>query len=303
MPPQGPPPQGPPPGGPPGGFPPYGFQQPPEPAAKKQQDAEPGRFRWWDMALSAFYVVMFILGGMSLMAFIPPFAGMVTGGDEVQQQQGLFAVNAVGYVLFGVLTLTASAVALWRSVKRLKFLWWLKILLVPVAWIATLVLNIVVIFFIFGTVPETSENQAAIEGMLGAVPFLAALVVIGLLGPFVEEFFFRHLLIGKLSRYINVWICGLISVVTFPLLHFIPALMGLTDDLTAVSVVPYVTMGLIITVGYIISGRNLFYAWLLHAFNNVMSLTMAYFLEPAAEDSLDQLEQYGAVLRLLTFTG
>lgn len=255
------------------------------------------------MALSAFYVVMFILGGMSLMAFIPPFAGMVTGGDEVQQQQGLFAVNAVGYVLFGVLTLTASAVALWRSVKRLKFLWWLKILLVPVAWIATLVLNIVVIFFIFGTVPETSENQAAIEGMLGAVPFLAALVVIGLLGPFVEEFFFRHLLIGKLSRYINVWICGLISVVTFPLLHFIPALMGLTDDLTAVSVVPYVTMGLIITVGYIISGRNLFYAWLLHAFNNVMSLTMAYFLEPAAEDSLDQLEQYGAVLRLLTFTG
>lgn len=202
-----------------------------------------------------------------------------------------------------MLTLVArllSGQALWRSIRRFAYLWWLKLLLIPVGWIAMLVLNMIIVIFGFGSDPETSQNQEAITAMLDAVPFVAAVVVIAMLGPFVEEFFFRHLLIGKLSRHLNVWICGAISVVTFPLLHFIPALLGLSEDLTLVAVVPYLTMGMLITVGYIVAGRNLFYAWLLHAFNNFMSLVMAYFVQPWAEDMLDQYENLEGGMRLIS---
>lgn len=272
---------------------------PPPVQRPRQRDAEPGRFTWWDLGATLFYVLGFMTGLVGLIGLLPPVDSMLTSEDPDEVQRGLFAINAVSYVVLSAVAVALCGAALWRSIVRLKYLWWLKLLLVPVAWVVTLILNLLLVVLIFGAEPETSENQVAIEAMLGAVPFLAAVVVIGLLGPFVEEYFFRHLLIGKLSRYLNVWICGAISVIAFPLLHFIPALIGLADDLTLVAVVPYLTMGLLITVGYIITGRNLFYAWVLHAFNNVMSLLLAYFVQPWAEQYLEEFENAAAALGVL----
>lgn len=261
----------------------------PRASRKRQRDAEPGRFTWWDLGATLFYVLGFLTGLVSFLVLLPPINALMTGG-EVQQQQGMFTINAISYGVLGAITLSLSAAALWRSVKAFAYLWWLKLLLVPFAWLVTLLLNFVLVVVVLGADPETSENQEAIGAMLQAVPFLAALAVIAVLGPFVEEYFFRHLLIGKLSRYINVWICGAVSVIAFPLLHFIPALFGLADDLTFVAVVPYLTMGVLITVGYIVSGRNLFYAWVLHFFNNFMSLLVTYFVLPWAEDFEQQYQ-------------
>jgi uncharacterized protein len=276
--------------------PPPGWRPPPR---KWQKDADPGRFTWWDLGATLFYVVGFLTGLVGLVALLPPINELITG-DDVQAQQGTFLINAVGYGVLAVIAVVLSGAALWRSIKAFSYLWWLKLLLVPVAWLASIFFNLVIIVLLLGSEGETSENQAAIEAMLQAIPLLAAVAVIGILGPFVEEYFFRHLLIGKLSKYINVWICGAISVVAFPLIHFIPALIGLTDDLTFVSVVPYLTMGIIITVGYIVTGRNLFYAWLLHAFNNVMSLLLSYFLVPWLGDHAGELQ---GVFSLASFVG
>lgn len=264
---------------------------------RSQKDSAPGKFTWWDLGATVFYVVGFLTGLISLVGLLPPVRELLAG-DEVQMQQGLFLVNTIGYVLLALITVLLSGAALWRSIKAFAYLWWLKLLLVPVAWVTMLILNMLLVLLLFGAEPETSENQEAIEAMLAAVPFIAALVVIGILGPYVEEYFFRHLLIGKLSRYINVWICGAISVIAFPLLHFIPALIGMADDLSLISVMPYLTMGIVITLGYILTGRNLFYAWLLHFFNNAMSLLLTYLVVPWAEDVLGPLEGL-AVLKLL----
>ncbi|WP_158583030.1 CPBP family intramembrane glutamic endopeptidase [Nesterenkonia natronophila] len=276
--------------------PPPGWRSPPR---TPQKDADPGSFTWWDLGATLFYVVGFLTGLVGLVALLPPINELITG-DEVQAQQGTFLINAVGYGVLAVIALVLSGAALWRSIKAFSYLWWLKLLLVPVAWFASIFFNLVIIVLLLGSEGETSENQAAIEAMLQAVPLLAAVAVIGILGPFVEEYFFRHLLIGKLSKYINVWVCGAISVVAFPLIHFIPALIGLTDDLTFVSIVPYLTMGIIITVGYIVTGRNLFYAWLLHAFNNIMSLLLSYFLVPWLGDHAGDLQ---GALWLTSFIG
>lgn len=270
-----------------------GWQQPHSaPPRRRQRDSEPGRFTWADLIAFLAYVVVMLVGGVALLGLVPPFSTMLSSGVEAQEQQAQFLLNVVGYGLIFALALAFSAKAFWRSVKAFRHLWWLKLLLIPAAWIGTLILTALIVLSM-GAEPETSANQLAIEGMLQYVPFLAAVLVMGLLGPYVEEYFFRHLLIGKLSRFINIWICGVISVITFPLLHFIPALVtmlvspGAATDLTVISVVPYLVMGSIFTLAYILTGRSLVYAWLLHAFNNVMALVMAYFVQPRLEQFLE----------------
>lgn len=291
-----------------GGYPQAPVQQPPQfaggwgpaPQRKRQRDSEPGRFTWWDLGASLFYVLGFLSGLVGLVGLLPPLAELLNSDDAATAQFGTFLINAIGYGVLALIAVLLCGRALWRSIKAFSYLWWLKLLLIPVGWFVMMVLNVVFVLFGLGSQPQTSANQEAITAMLDAVPFLGAVVVLAVLGPLVEEFFFRHLLVGKLSRHINVWICGAISVVTFPLLHFIPALLGASDDLTLVSVVPYVTMGILITVGYIVAGRNLFYAWLIHAFNNFVSLLVAFFVQPWAEGVLEDYENLDSGLATLT---
>ena len=53
------------------------------------------------------------------------------------------------------------------------------------------------------------------------VPAWLMVPLMVVVGPFVEEYIFRHLLIGKLSRRVNIWICCALSVVLFAALHIV----------------------------------------------------------------------------------
>ena len=123
--------------------------------------------------------------------------------------------------------------------------------------------------------PIKSENQLVIESMTRSVPFVTMFAVTAVMGPLVEEYVFRHLLIGKLSRKINVWVCVAISAVLFTGLHFIGA--G-SFDLT--SAIPYTTLGIMISVAYVVTGKSFAYAYVLHFFNNAVALTLSYTLLP-----------------------
>lgn len=281
---------------------PQQYQPYPQRAPKRQLDADPGPFTWWDAGATLLYILGFMTGLISMLIYVVPgVSDLLDSGVEEDLNLAAFLGNAISYALLGTVALVLSFGALVRSIRTFAYLWWLKLLLIPVIWVGILVLNAALVIII-GDEPQTSQNQEGIVEMLGVVPFLAAFVVIGLLGPYVEEYFFRHLLIGKLSRHVNIWICAAISVVSFPLLHFLPALVGAADDLTLVAVLPYLTMGLAFTLAYILTGRSLIYAWLLHAFNNTMSLLVTYYVMPWAEDmeeQLDQLEQAGHILRVV----
>ena len=281
---------------------PQQYQQYPQPPRKRQLDADPGRFTWWDAGATLLYILGFMTGLISLLIYVlPGVSDLLTSGVQEDLNLAAFLGNAISYGILGTVAIVLSFGALVRSIRTFSYLWWLKLLLIPVIWVGILVFNAALVL-ILGEEPQTSQNQEGIVEMLGVVPFLAAFVVIGLLGPYVEEYFFRHLLIGKLSRHVNIWICAAISVVSFPLLHFLPALVGAADDLTLVAVLPYLTMGLAFTLAYILTGRSLIYAWLLHAFNNTMSLLVTYYVMPWAEDmeeQLEQLEQAGHILRVV----
>jgi membrane protease YdiL (CAAX protease family) len=145
--------------------------------------------------------------------------------------------------------------------------------MLPGGWFLTIMVN-GIIAALTGQA-ATSENQAALESMAGTVPLPVMLVVTALFGPFVEEYLFRHLLIGKLSRKLNVWLCALISTVLFASIHFIGA-----DIASWLEVVPYFMLGVMMAVAYILSGKSLAYSYMLHVINNSIALLVVYLIYP-----------------------
>ncbi|GAB3192981.1 hypothetical protein GCM10027061_24660 [Nesterenkonia suensis] len=236
--------------------------------------------------------------------FFPPAEEISLTPEEARVE---FLVSGLTFGGLAVLVLAVAGKALWRSLAVFTHhSWaWLKIFLVPALWLAIILTNVMLMALLLavtGADPDVSANQAGIEAMLQAAPFWAALLVLGLLAPLVEEYLFRHLLIGKLSRHLNIWLCAVISIVPFAFLHVSTELLA--GDVVAVlmTVVPYLTMSVVFTVAYIFSGRSLLFVWLLHAFNNCMALAMQYWLAPLLED-FDGIEPYGvglAVARALS---
>ena len=129
---------------------------------------------------------------------------------------------------------------------------------------------------------QTSANQAALEEMTTQAPPVLMILMTVVAAPLVEEYLFRHLLIGKLSRWINVWVCAVVSVLAFTLLHF----LGTGGDFRLVETVPYLTLAVAITVSYILMGRSFGYAVLLHMVNNGIAIAMLYLVAPLLPDTL-----------------
>ncbi|GAA1810777.1 CPBP family intramembrane glutamic endopeptidase [Nesterenkonia flava] len=288
-----------------GGYPQGPYQPVPQwtpPERVKQPDSRPGRFLWWDLLPTVPYVVLFF--GLPLF-FTLVFGRQESTGGEAEAGMAdpmlVFLENAIIFGGIFALCLLVSGKALLRSTITFthRAIAWLKLLLIPAIWFGVILANLfmtLVIWRLTGQEPDTSANQAGIEEMTGVVPFWAALAIFGLIGPYVEEYFFRHLLVGKLSRHLNIWICGVISVAIFAFMHVAVELFSGDWMLLLLTVVPYLTMSVAFTVAYILTGRSLAFVWLLHAFNNCVALLVTYYVLPWAEELEGQLE---AVLRVL----
>lgn len=240
----------------------------PPPPRTRQPVFDTGRMRRGDWAVLGLYSVLFIFGAAGLIILIPGF--MESFKD---QESALFGVNLIAYVVVFTAAMIMGFEALRKSFATFRYYPWAKSLMIPGAWFATLIVGAVVMVLLGN--PVKSENQLAIEGLTQSVPFWTMFVVTALVGPFVEEYIFRHLLIGKLSHKINVWVCVVISVVLFTGLHFVGS--G-SFDIT--SAVPYTTLGIMISVAYVVTGKSLAYSYVLHVFNNSVALVLAYTLLP-----------------------
>lgn len=242
---------------------------------------DPGKPTWMDLVTVLAYVLIFILGGAVLVTLIPGFREQFTQADgSLNQGSFTFAINLVSYSVLTVLALTAC----WRpfvdSLRTFKRYGWLKIGLIPVIWFACILVNAAVVMSAGGDIK--SANQLAIEEMTTQVAFLPMVLVTVFMAPFVEEYIFRHLMIGKLSRWINVWVCVGISMVLFASIHFIST--GFSFD--PVQLIPYLTLAAAITVAYVLTGRSLAYATILHVFNNLVSIVVAYTVLPLLSEGM-----------------
>ena len=116
---------------------------------------------------------------------------------------------------------------------------------------------------LYGHNQPIAENQQQVMNILndGALGMVFTFFV-GIGVPVIEEMFFRHILIGKLSAYAPTWLVASISAALFAYMH-----SHQWQDFFM-----YLPLSIVLTLVYVKSGKNVAYSWLFHALNNSIML-------------------------------
>ncbi|MFS0717683.1 lysostaphin resistance A-like protein [Arthrobacter sp. 1P04PC] len=191
-----------------------------------------------------------------------------------------YAINLVFYGVIGALALTAARRVVRRDLQVLATRPWFTLLMVPASVVAAMILTAVLVAL--PGPPQTSANQAGLQALMQQVPAWLVVPLLVVVGPFVEEYIFRHLLIGKLSRKLNIWVCSALSVVLFAGLHIVGQ-----EALTLPVLMPYIAMGAVLVFVYVWTGRNLMFSYFVHAAKNLLAVIFIYAIPP---DVLDRLQ-------------
>lgn len=180
------------------------------------------------------------------------------------------AVNLTLSTFFFILALVAA----WPTLRRNTALYREKpsfaLGMIPLGVIAMLI-GTAALVLLSGTGAQGSVNQGGLESMMRALPPAAVVPLVVVTGPFVEEFVFRQLLIGKLSRYLNVWLCAVISVLAFAVMH-----VAGKEPISFAAMAPYLGMGVVLALAYVLCGRNLLLVYSLHLTKNLLALLVFY---------------------------
>ena len=194
-----------------------------------------------------------------------------------------YAVNLLFYASVGILALLAARKVVVRDLKVLATRPWFTLLMVPASVIAMMILTAVVVAA-NGQV-ETSQNQAGLQALMQQVPAWLMVPLLVVVGPFVEEYIFRHLLIGKLGRRVNVWICCILSVVLFAALHIVGQ-----EAITLTALLPYLAMGATLVFVYMWTGRNVMFSYFVHAAKNLLAVILVYAIPPELFEQMQNVQ-------------
>jgi len=192
-------------------------------------------------------------------------------------------VNLIFYTTVGVLALTAARHVAVRDLHVLVTTPWFTALMVPLTVVAMLILTAVLVA-LSGPV-QTSANQAGLQALMQQVPVWLMVPLLVLVGPFVEEYIFRHLLIGKLSRRVNLWVCCVLSVVLFAALHIVGQ-----EQMTLQVLMPYLAMGAVLVFVYVWTGKNVMFSYFVHASKNLLAVIFIYAIPPEVLEQLQQVQ-------------
>lgn len=144
------------------------------------------------------------------------------------------------------------------------------VLTLVVGGIATTAIDLVgtltssVLLSLTGLSEATLQNDSNVATAAQLLPPVVVVVVLGVVGPIVEEMVFRHLLIGLIRRVAPTWTAVVVSSALFGVLHMNS--FALSEVL---GVVPHVFFGLAMGVLYVRTDRNLLYPATLHCLNNL----------------------------------
>lgn len=143
----------------------------------------------------------------------------------------------------------------------------LKVALLFPLWFLVVIVQATVRIALYGLNPPIADNQQHVidalnYGTLGII--FTFFVAIGV--PLIEEMFFRHILIGKLSAYAPTWLVASISAALFAYMH-----SHQWQDFFS-----YLPISITITLAYVKSGKNVGYSWLFHALNNTIMVVLMF---------------------------
>jgi membrane protease YdiL (CAAX protease family) len=194
-----------------------------------------------------------------------------------------YAVNLIFYATIGALALAAARRVAARDLRVLATRPWFTALMVPLAVVVMLILTAVLVA-VSGPV-QTSANQAGLQALMQQVPVWLMVPLLVIVGPFVEEYIFRHLLIGKLSRRVNLWVCCALSVVLFGALHIVGQ-----EEMTLQVLMPYLAMGAVLVFVYVWTGKNVIFSYFVHASKNLLAVIFIYAIPPEVLEQLQQVQ-------------
>jgi membrane protease YdiL (CAAX protease family) len=242
------------------------------------QQPELYRFSPLDFGTVGLYVVaagVFTVAGELLAPFLRQLAPSPAAAS--------YAVNLLFYGSVGILAVIAARRVISRDLRVLATRPWFTLMMIPAAVIAMMILTALVVAAAGGV--QTSANQAGLQELMQQVPAWLMVPVVVIVGPFVEEYIFRHLLIGKLSRRLNIWLCCALSVVLFAALHIVGQ-----EAITLPALLPYLAMGATLVFVYVWTGKNLMFSYFVHAAKNLLAVVFIYAIPPELFEQLQQAQ-------------
>ena len=200
------------------------------------------------------YTVLFVFDGVKLLSYLMPSA----------------IANYLVYVvlaLYGSFLFKDRLIQQWNEIRKTKRKFFFGIL---TGWLFLILMTVV-----FGFVSEMLRrflgldgqglNQSNIQSTFQEQPLLIA-VFACIIGPIVEELFFRQLLLHHLQKKLSTWLSILLVGLVFALTHMHN--LSLSEWVGAVG---YLGGGLAFSIIYVKEKENVYYPLLVHMLGNSLN--------------------------------
>ena len=188
----------------------------------------------------------------------------------------LTAINLAVDTVFLIMVLALFSREFFPAFTYLRTHPFLKILLLVGLWIPVVIVQAATRIALYGLNPPIPENQQAVINAIfdgGTGLIFCFFVAIGV--PMVEEIFYRHILIGKLSVYAPTWLVASISAALFAYMH-----SHQWQDFFS-----YLPISIVLTLVYVFSGKSVAYSWLFHALNNTIMVGLMFAMQGALQNA------------------
>ena len=232
-------------------------------AAPASSPARPTRADWVRIAIFGIpYAAFFLLG------VVPKFL--------FPESWNLTVINLAVDTVFLIIVLALFSREFFPAFSYLRTRPFLKILLLFGLWILVVIVQAATRIALFGLNPPVADNQQAVINAIfdgGTGLIFCFFVAIGV--PMVEEIFYRHILIGKLSAYAPTWLVASISAALFAYMH-----SHQWQDFFS-----YLPISIAVTLVYVMSGKNVAYSWLFHALNNSIMVGLMFAIQGALQNA------------------
>ena len=206
------------------------------------------------LIFSILYTVLFVFDGVKLLAFLMPSA----------------IANYLVYVvlaLYGSFLFKDRLIQQWNEIRKTKRKFFFGVL---TGWLF-LILMTAFFGFILGILRQflgldgQGLNQSNIQSTFQEQPILIA-VFACIIGPLVEELFFRQLLLHHLQKSLPSWLSILLVGLVFALTHMHS--LALSEWVSAVG---YLGGGLVFSIIYVKEKENVYYPLVVHMLGNSLS--------------------------------
>ncbi|MGV3244649.1 CPBP family intramembrane glutamic endopeptidase [Staphylococcus sp. 11261D007BR] len=238
-------------------------------------------YRWRDIAWRDLWLIPIVLVSQFVLAFIffsiSIGTTLINGGEitETSLTYGIvltMVVSVISYLLvilsFWLLHLKTMKTRFLAGIEGIKTYWKWIVGVYIITYAVSVLYNVLKPWLPEPFQYAESENEMIINEMINntaLLPLSFAFIVI--LGPIVEEIFFRHILIGELGKKFNFKVMAVISVVGFAALHILGAQ-------SPFEIIDYLILAVPIVWLYLKSGRNLGVTIAFHVLNNFISFLL-----------------------------